>query len=571
MGLLATALALSATGTAAAAQPEGEIVQAGGPTAVQDSYIVVLKKDMVTRAQVADKARDMARTHGGKAGFVYDAALRGFEVSLSQSAARRLAANPAVDWVQQNHTVSVQGVQPNPPSWGLDRIDQRKLPLDSNYYYPNKASTVNVYVIDSGIRLRHTDFDNRAVTGFDAITPGGDANDCDGHGTHVAGTIGGTNHGVAKEVKLHAVRVFDCAGKGTVADAIAGVDWVTKNHVSPAVANMSLRVLYGSLALDTAVTNSINSGVTYVVAAGNDYMEACDVSPARVNEVITVAATTNKDARPSFSNYGKCVDIFAPGSDITSAWATSDTATDTKSGTSMASPHVAGAAAMLLHSHPSWTPAQVKAQLIKDATPDVVTNAGPESPNRLLYIPGPQIKLEIPFVFVRDRLDKDPFWRLKEYVDLGFGPIVICPRCFGPVLGVPKLDLPLDRERMLYGMVMAGMQNLGRAHTTESPEEARRYQEEAQASFRKAVELTEKQSLRFSPVGYQSDEKEEIVPAENQPLANLASNLTEGLAVLREANAGGSPELVDKAMRLLNTAYADFVNAAELGGLNIDR
>lgn len=269
-------------------------------------------------------------------------------------------------------------------SWGLDRIDQQLLPLNNTYNYNNDGSGVSAYVIDTGIRITHTEFGGRATHGFDAVNDGYNGNDCHGHGTHVAGTIGGTNYGVAKNVQLIAVRVLNCSGSGTTSGVIAGIDWVTVNAVRPAVANMSLGGSI-SLALDSAVTNSINSGVSYAIAAGNSSQNACNFSPARVPAAITVGATNNSDSRPSWSNYGKCLDLFAPGVSITSAWIGSDTATNTISGTSMATPHAAGVAALKLQGSPTATPAEVAAELVTKSTANIVKNTGKNSPNRLLF------------------------------------------------------------------------------------------------------------------------------------------------------------------------------------------
>ncbi|MGI5212526.1 S8 family peptidase [Plantactinospora sp. CA-290183] len=387
----ATTLALIAAVAvpAVAAEPEGVIRSAGGVTAISDSYIVVFKDNAVSRTGVGTAAHGLTGRHGGSVARTYTAALRGFEISASAKAAARIAADPSVAYVEQNHTVHITGTQPNPPSWGLDRIDQRNLPLNSSYTYPNAAANVNAYVIDTGIRFSHNEFAGRAVSGFDAID-GGSADDCHGHGTHVAGTVGGSSYGVAKGPRVYGVRVLNCSGSGSNAQVVAGIDWVTANAVRPAVANMSLGGS-ANAAIDTAMNNSINTGITYVVAAGNgdtlgNRLDACGFSPARVPNAITVGATQSNDAAASFSNYGTCVDILAPGVSIASSWYTSNTATNTISGTSMASPHVAGAAAMVLSANPTWSPQQVRDYLVNNSTPNVVSNVGTGTPNRLLYL-----------------------------------------------------------------------------------------------------------------------------------------------------------------------------------------
>ncbi|MEU4639143.1 S8 family peptidase [Micromonospora sp. NPDC023814] len=382
---VATAVAFGAPATAAPA--EGQILLAGGPTAVDESYIVVFKDATVGRTDVTKRARDLAGRHGGAVNRTYQNALRGFEARMSEAEAKRLAADPSISYVQQNHTVRISGTQSPTPSWGLDRLDQRALPLNNSYTYPNTGSGVKAYIIDTGIRFGHGDFGGRAVTGFDSID-GGSADDCNGHGTHVAGTVGGSAYGVAKGVTLVGVRVLDCQGSGTDAGVIQGVDWVTGDHAAGqlAVANMSLGGGF-SQALNDAVARSIADGVSYGLAAGNDYgADACDSSPASTPAGITVGSTTNTDARSSFSNIGTCLDIFAPGSSITSAWHTSNTATNTISGTSMATPHVVGAAALVLAANPSFTPQQVRDKLVADATSNVVTSPGTGSPNKLLNL-----------------------------------------------------------------------------------------------------------------------------------------------------------------------------------------
>jgi subtilisin family serine protease len=363
----------------------GTVLSADPAKAIGGQYIVALKDTTMDRARVGSLASALAGRHSGRVGFVYSAALRGFSVSMSAAAAARLAADPDVLFVEQDSLMSIDATQSPVPSWGLDRIDQRNLPLNNSYTYPNTATNVHAYILDTGIRFSHNDFGGRATSGFDAID-GGAADDCHGHGTHVAGTVGGTSFGVAKAVQLVGVRVLNCAGSGTTSQIVAGVDWVTQNSIKPAVANMSLGGGVNT-SIDTAVNNSINSGVSYSIAAGNSNgANACNFSPARVGAAITVGSTTQTDARSSFSNIGTCLDIFAPGSSITSAWNTSNTATNTISGTSMATPHVAGAAALVLSANPTFTPTQVRDRLVADSTTGVVTNAGTGSPNRLLFV-----------------------------------------------------------------------------------------------------------------------------------------------------------------------------------------
>jgi subtilisin-like proprotein convertase family protein/subtilisin family serine protease len=389
LGLAAVLVAGSAAiGSAASAAPaEGSILRAGGPTAVSGSYIVVFKNDGVSASTVDTESAKLATAHGGRVGLTFRHALRGVELNVSEAAARKIAALPNVKYVQQNHTVTIQGTQAPTPSWGLDRIDQRALPLNNSFTYPNTGTGVKSYIIDTGIRTTHGDFGGRAVWGTNT-TGDGQNTDCNGHGTHVASTTGGTTYGVAKATALVAVKVLNCAGSGTYAGVIAGIDWVTADHAAgaPAVANMSLGGGFDQ-AVNDAVTASIADGVSYAIAAGNDTgANACNVSPASTPNAITVGSTTNTDARSSFSNIGTCLDIFAPGSAITAAWNTSDSATNTISGTSMATPHVAGAAALVLNTNPTWTPLQVRNFLVDNATNGVVTSPGTGSPNKLLYV-----------------------------------------------------------------------------------------------------------------------------------------------------------------------------------------
>ena len=374
---LAVVMGLAVSGMAAAQQvltPE---------QAIPNQYIVVFDDVQVARTQVAGRAAALARQHGGRILHVYEHGLRGFAASMSATAAAAIARNPHIRYVEQDSVMTIVASQPN-ATWGLDRIDQRDLPLNQTYNYDTNAVNVDVYIIDTGIRATHADFGGRVTDGFTAIADGNGTNDCNGHGTHVAATVGGAIYGVAKSVGLHPVRVLGCNGSGSTAGVIAGVDWVANNHATPAVANMSLGG-GASTALDDAVRAAIASGVTFAIAAGNSNANACNSSPARVAEALTVGSTTNTDARSSFSNFGTCLDIFAPGTNITSAWSTSNTATNTISGTSMATPHVTGVAALYLADHPSATPAEVGTAVVNNATPNKVTGAGTGSPNRLLY------------------------------------------------------------------------------------------------------------------------------------------------------------------------------------------
>jgi subtilisin family serine protease len=369
--------------TAAGSPAEGVVLNAGAEGTVADSYIVTLR-DSAARAD-SPQGRAVATKFGAKIKRTYRAALNGYSVELSEAQAKKLAADPAVASVSQNRRFTIDGTQPSPPSWGLDRIDQKALPLNQSYAYPDTAGQgVTAYIIDTGVRITHSDLGGRASYGYDAIDNDNTAQDGHGHGTHVAGTVAGNSYGVAKKAKIVGVRVLDNSGSGTTEQVVAGIDWVTANAVKPAVANMSLGGGVDTV-LDDAVRRSIASGVTYAVAAGNETDNAANHSPARVAEAITVGATTSTDAKASYSNYGAGLDLFAPGSSITSSWNTSDTATNTISGTSMATPHVAGAAALYLAANPTASPAQVSTALTTAATPNVVTSPGTGSPNRLLY------------------------------------------------------------------------------------------------------------------------------------------------------------------------------------------
>jgi len=374
------------SGAPAGARPpvEGVILAAGSPTAITGSYIVVLN-DVVAASDVNASANGLANRYGATVRTMWQDALKGFHASMSAAQARRLAADPAVKYVEQDQVVTIAETQSPTPSWGLDRIDQRALPLNNSYTFPNRGAGVTAYIIDTGIRISHQDFGGRAVWGTNT-TGDGNNTDCHGHGTHVASTTGGTAYGVAKSVSLVAVKVLNCSGSGTTAGVNSGINFVTQQHTTgAAVANMSLGGGF-SQSQNDAVTASINDGVTYAIAAGNSNANACNFSPASTPAAITLGATQSNDARASFSNFGTCLDLFTPGVSITAAWATSDTATNTISGTSMASPHAAGIAAIIKAANLSFTPQQVRDRMVADATVNVVTNPGTGSPNRLGFV-----------------------------------------------------------------------------------------------------------------------------------------------------------------------------------------
>jgi serine protease len=387
------ALALTALTLGACAEPITAVDAdvASAPQGLSDpsrpmtsaSYIVQFADD---ERDAPGLARQLVAAQGGALRFTYTDAIKGFAAELPPQAVDALKRNPRVRLIEPDVQVQLftGGTQSSPPSWGLDRIDQRNTARDGSYTYGNDGSGVHAYIFDTGIRSTHAQFTGRLGAGYTVINDGNGTEDCQGHGTHVAGTVGGSLHGVAKGVTLHAIRVFGCTGGASTSGIIAALDWVVKNGQRPAVANMSLGGGFSST-FNTAIQNAVTAGITMVVAAGNSSADACNVSPASAPAAITVGSTASSDAMSSFSNHGPCVDLFAPGSSIVSTSYAGNTATTTMSGTSMASPHVAGAAALYLSANPSATPAQVDAALKTNATGNTITSLPVNTANLLLF------------------------------------------------------------------------------------------------------------------------------------------------------------------------------------------
>ncbi|HVK27940.1 MAG TPA: S8 family peptidase, partial [Nocardioides sp.] len=393
--VLASVLALGGTAVAGPAPAEARTAGAAAPATAPAGLLDVVVT-LQPGTDPAAAARSLVTRRGGQVTALFSSAVDGFAATLTDALLTLVRGDARVRSVELDTTFRTTTTQSPTPSWGLDRVDQRSLPLNRTYTYLHNGTGVDVYLVDTGLQIGHPDFGGRAVSGTDTVDRDSTAQDCNGHGTHVAGTAGGARYGVAKRVRLIGVRVLDCDGSGQTSQVVAGLDWVVRHHRAgrPAVVNMSLSGPV-SAAMDTAVRNVIADGVTVVVAAGNDNVDACKTSPARVPGVLTVAASDRTDARATFSNWGTCVDLFAPGVDITSDWKGS--ATRTISGTSMATPHVVGAAAVYLDAHPSASPATVHSAIVGASTKGKITGAEKKclllfcsagTPNNgLLYVP----------------------------------------------------------------------------------------------------------------------------------------------------------------------------------------
>ncbi|ACA86652.1 S8 family peptidase [Shewanella woodyi] len=396
--LIAVAIAAVISSSAVNADAyQAQMIEVEQSRAIKDNYIVVFNTPSVLNLSDSLSVESFAIQQGNSLENRYNVnvkrnfgnSLNGVLVQANKEQLKALQQDPNVKYIEQDQIMSINPMvdiagDQSGATWGLDRVDQRDLPLNSNYHYDFDGSGVTAYVVDTGVLNTHNEFGGRASSGYDFVDNDNDATDCNGHGTHVAGTIGGSTYGVAKNVNVVGVRVLGCSGSGSNSGVIAGINWVKNNAQGPSVANMSLGG-GASQATDDAVNSAVAAGITFVVAAGNDNSNACNYSPARAADAITVGSTTSSDSRSSFSNYGSCLDIYAPGSSIKSAWYNSNSATNTISGTSMASPHVAGVAALYLDESPSSTPTQIESLLSSRSSSGKISDARSGSPNKLVY------------------------------------------------------------------------------------------------------------------------------------------------------------------------------------------